>query len=136
MTRSRMKCFMSKFKKWASFGNGGLHIDAQPNALIQLGSMRLCRFGFFFAIIDEDTRLRAHEIYLYRKGVPGNELDGWLRAECEIESLARLPQENLGVFKQYFDSSDCGGFTSQDQCTSVTERWSFASAISCSPVFN
>lgn len=38
--------------------------------------------------IDEDTRQRAHEIYLSRKGVPGNELDDWLRAEREIESLA------------------------------------------------
>jgi hypothetical protein len=38
--------------------------------------------------IDEGTRLRAHEIYLSRKGVPGNELDDWLRAEREIESLA------------------------------------------------
>jgi hypothetical protein len=49
---------------------------------------------------------------------------------------ARLPEENPGVFKQYFDSYDCSGFTSQGQCTSVTERWSFASAISCSPIFN
>jgi Protein of unknown function (DUF2934) len=38
--------------------------------------------------IDEDTRRRAHEIYLSRKAVPGNELDDWLRAEREIESLA------------------------------------------------
>jgi hypothetical protein len=38
--------------------------------------------------IDEDTRQRAHEIYLSRKGVPGNELDDWLRAQREIESLA------------------------------------------------
>ena len=37
--------------------------------------------------IDEDTRQRAHEIYLSRKGVPGNELDDWLRAEREIEYL-------------------------------------------------
>src|ERR1700686_3865746 len=38
--------------------------------------------------VDEDTRQRAHEIYLSRKAVPGNELDDWLRAEREIESLA------------------------------------------------
>jgi hypothetical protein len=38
--------------------------------------------------IDEDTRHRAHEIFLSRKGVPGSELDDWLRAEREIESLA------------------------------------------------
>jgi hypothetical protein len=38
--------------------------------------------------IDEDTRQRAHQIYLSRKGLPGNELDDWLRAQREIESLA------------------------------------------------
>jgi Protein of unknown function (DUF2934) len=38
--------------------------------------------------IDEDTRQRSHEIYLSRKALPGNELDDWLQAEREIESLA------------------------------------------------
>jgi Protein of unknown function (DUF2934) len=38
--------------------------------------------------IDEDTRRRAHEIYLSRKAVPGNELDDWLRNERKIRSLA------------------------------------------------
>ena len=38
--------------------------------------------------IDEDTRRRAHEIYLRGKGVPGNESDDWLQTEREIRSFA------------------------------------------------
>jgi hypothetical protein len=39
----------------------------------------------------EEIRLRAHEIYLQRGSLPGNELDDWLQAERELNS--RGPQE-------------------------------------------
>ena len=41
-------------------------------------------------IDEEDTRQRAYEIYLSREDVAGNELDDWLQAEREIQSLANL----------------------------------------------
>ena len=36
----------------------------------------------------EEIRLRAHEIYIERGGVPGNELDDWLQAERELGRAA------------------------------------------------
>jgi Protein of unknown function (DUF2934) len=32
----------------------------------------------------DEIRLRAYEIYLERDGLPGDELDDWLRAEREL----------------------------------------------------
>jgi len=36
----------------------------------------------------EEIRLRAYEIYLERGGLPGDELDDWLRAERELQKVA------------------------------------------------
>jgi hypothetical protein len=36
----------------------------------------------------EQIRLRAYEIYLERGALPGNELDDWLQAECELDRAA------------------------------------------------
>ena len=32
----------------------------------------------------EEIQLRAYEIYLERRGAPGNELEDWVRAEHEL----------------------------------------------------
>ena len=32
----------------------------------------------------DEIALRAYHIYLQRGGAPGNELDDWTRAECEL----------------------------------------------------
>jgi hypothetical protein len=37
---------------------------------------------------DEGIRRRAYEIYLERDGLPGDELDDWLRAERELQKVA------------------------------------------------
>lgn len=36
----------------------------------------------------DDIRRRAYEIYLERDGLPGDELDDWLRAERELQKVA------------------------------------------------
>jgi len=36
----------------------------------------------------EEIRRRAYEIYLERNGLPGDELDDWLRAERELQKVA------------------------------------------------
>jgi len=36
----------------------------------------------------EEIWLRAYEIYLERNGLPGDELDDWLRAERELQNAA------------------------------------------------
>ena len=36
----------------------------------------------------EEIRQRAYEIYLERDGLPGDELDDWLRAERELQKVA------------------------------------------------
>jgi hypothetical protein len=36
----------------------------------------------------EEIRCRAYEIYLERNGLPGDELDDWLRAERELQKVA------------------------------------------------
>jgi len=37
---------------------------------------------------QEEVRRRAYEIYLERDGLPGDELDDWLRAERELQKVA------------------------------------------------
>jgi len=37
---------------------------------------------------QEEIRRRAYEIYLEREGLPGDELDDWLRAERELQKVA------------------------------------------------
>jgi hypothetical protein len=32
----------------------------------------------------EQIQLRAYEIYLERRGAPGNALEDWVQAECEL----------------------------------------------------
>ncbi len=41
---------------------------------------------------QEEIRRRAYEIYLERDGLPGDELDDWLRAERELEKVALFKQ--------------------------------------------
>jgi len=36
----------------------------------------------------DEIRRRAYEIYLERDGLPGDELDDWLRAERELQKVA------------------------------------------------
>jgi hypothetical protein len=36
----------------------------------------------------EEIRLRAYKIYIEHGGLPGNELDDWLRAERELDPAA------------------------------------------------
>ena len=36
--------------------------------------------------LEEEIRLRAYELYLQRKGTPGDEMQDWLTAEREIHS--------------------------------------------------
>ena len=38
---------------------------------------------------QEEVRHRAYEIYLDRDGLPGDELDDWLRAEREVALFKR-----------------------------------------------
>jgi hypothetical protein len=40
----------------------------------------------------EEIRGRAYEIYLERDGLPGDELDDWLRAERELHKVALFKQ--------------------------------------------
>jgi hypothetical protein len=40
----------------------------------------------------EEIRRRAYEIYLERDGLPGDELDDWLRAERELQKVALFKQ--------------------------------------------
>jgi hypothetical protein len=47
----------------------------------------------------EEISVRAHEIYLERGGLPGNELDDWLQAERELERSA--PQEGESINRNY-----------------------------------
>ena len=47
----------------------------------------------------EQISLRAHEIYLERGGLPGNELDDWLQAERELKRS--VPQEGESTDRNY-----------------------------------
>lgn len=40
----------------------------------------------------EEIALRAYEIYLERRGAPGNELDDWTRAERELLAQNAKPR--------------------------------------------
>jgi hypothetical protein len=42
---------------------------------------------------DEEIRRRAYEIYLERGGLPGDELDDWLRAERELQKVALFARD-------------------------------------------
>jgi hypothetical protein len=37
----------------------------------------------------EQIQLRAYEIYVERRGAPGNQIDDWLQAERELASAGR-----------------------------------------------
>jgi hypothetical protein len=41
----------------------------------------------------EEIRRRAYEIYLERGGLPGDELDDWLRAERELQKVALFARD-------------------------------------------
>jgi hypothetical protein len=47
----------------------------------------------------EQISLRAHEIYLERGGLPGNELDDWLQAERELKRS--VSQEGESTDRNY-----------------------------------
>ncbi len=47
----------------------------------------------------EEISVRAHEIYLERGSLPGNELDDWLQAERELERS--VPQEGESTDRNY-----------------------------------
>ena len=42
---------------------------------------------------DEEIRRRAHEIYLERGDLPGDEIDDWLRAERELQKVALFARD-------------------------------------------
>ena len=42
---------------------------------------------------DEEIRRRAYEIYLERGDLPGDEIDDWLRAERELQKVARFARD-------------------------------------------
>lgn len=45
-------------------------------------------------VADQDLiRIRAYEIYLERGGMPGDELDDWLRAERELQDAALFAED-------------------------------------------
>jgi hypothetical protein len=48
----------------------------------------------------EEIRLRAYEIYLERGGLPGNELDDWLRAERELERATPSNVDGFSVNRE------------------------------------
>jgi hypothetical protein len=41
----------------------------------------------------DEIRTRAYEIYLERDGLPGDELDDWLRAERELQKVALFARD-------------------------------------------
>ena len=48
------------------------------------------------ALNHDQIRRRAHEIYVERGGLPGQELQDWLQAEREIESAAHFMRATIG----------------------------------------
>src|SRR5258708_39370793 len=54
----------------------------------------------------EQIRRRAYEIYLERNGLPGDELDDWLRAERELEKVALFKQGWNRLQRRRTDSED------------------------------
>lgn len=55
----------------------------------------------------DEIRRRAYEIYLERDGLPGDELDDWLRAERELQKIALFKQVwNRLQERRRLDSND------------------------------
>lgn len=55
----------------------------------------------------DEIRRRAYEIYLERDGLPGDELDDWLRAERELQKIALFKQGwNRLQERRQLDSDD------------------------------
>jgi hypothetical protein len=52
-----------------------------------------------------EIRLRAHEIYLERGGLPGNELVDWLQAESELERAALTKASGFSVKEELNETS-------------------------------
>jgi hypothetical protein len=48
------------------------------------------------ALIHEEVRRRAYEIYVEHGCLPGQELEDWLQAELEIESTAHFMRATIG----------------------------------------
>jgi hypothetical protein len=53
----------------------------------------------------DEIRLRAHEIYLERGGLPGNELDDWLQAARELERAALTKASGFSVKEELNETS-------------------------------
>jgi DUF2934 family protein len=45
------------------------------------------------ALSHQEISRRAYEIYLERNGLPGDELDDWLRAERELQKVALFTRD-------------------------------------------
>jgi DUF2934 family protein len=56
----------------------------------------------------EEIRRRAYEIYLERNGLPGDELDDWLRAERELQKVALFKRGWNRLQKQHHPDSEDG----------------------------
>ena len=55
----------------------------------------------------DEIRRRAYEIYLERDGLPGDELDDWLRAERELQKIALFKEGwNRLQERRHLDSGD------------------------------
>ena len=57
---------------------------------------------------QEEIRRRAYEIYLERNGLPGDELDDWLRAERELQKVALFKRGWNRLQKQHHPDSEDG----------------------------
>ena len=57
---------------------------------------------------QEEIRRRAYEIYLERNGLPGDELDDWLRAERELQKVALFKRGWNRLQKQHHPDSEGG----------------------------
>jgi DUF2934 family protein len=44
----------------------------------------------------DEIAFRAYEIYLERGATPGNELEDWTRAECELREKSSKPRRKVG----------------------------------------
>jgi hypothetical protein len=56
----------------------------------------------------EEIRRRAYEIYLERDGLPGDELDDWLRAERELQKVALFKRGWDRLQKHHHPNSEDG----------------------------
>jgi Protein of unknown function (DUF2934) len=57
---------------------------------------------------QEEIKRRAYEIYLERNGLPGDELDDWLRAERELQKVALFKRGWNRLQKQHHPDSEDG----------------------------